>query len=328
MGRIRERFAAGLEWPIVLFLGGVHLLALVLCVLFPSWQGVGVLLLLYLVTGLGVTLGYHRRLTHQSFQATPALDALLAILGLLSGEGPPLFWVTYHRKHHAHSDGPGDPHRPGDGFWWAHGLWMLPRMNNSALGVLYKQYAPDLARKPFYLFLERSYFFWHLGLAAALWLGGWAVGGWWMGMSFLAYGYFLRMVVVLHATWLVNSAAHCWGYRSYATRDESRNNVVVALLSHGEGWHNNHHYSQVAANHGHRWWEVDLTFLCIVVLALLSRLATWLTGGRVRLVHQVRYYDASRHELRTWFRSPVPGAHSARPSLEPAPTSPTCPGCE
>src|SRR5262245_53527469 len=107
-------------------MGGVHLLALGLCVGFPSWQGVGVLVLLYLVTGLGVTLGYHRRLTHQSFQAAPAVDVVLAILGLLSGEGPPLFWVTHHRKHHAHSDGPDDPHRPGDGFWWAHWLWMFP----------------------------------------------------------------------------------------------------------------------------------------------------------------------------------------------------------
>jgi stearoyl-CoA desaturase (delta-9 desaturase) len=168
-------------------------------------------------------------------------------------------------------------------------------MGRRELAPLYVRYAPDLLRDPFLLRLEQSYIGWHLGLALLLLGAGWAAGGLSLGLSWLAYGFALRTVFVLHATWLVNSAAHCWGYRTYDTGDNSRNNAAVALVSLGEGWHNNHHHSPVAANHGHRWWEVDLSFLTILACAALTRLCgqTW--------VRDVKVY--ARGRLATWFRS-------------------------
>ena len=135
---------------------------------------------------------------------------------------------------------------------------------------LFKSFAPDIVRNRSYLFLERTYVYWHLILAVALALTGWLIGGGYLAVSLLAYGFFLRMVVVLHGSWLVNSLSHCRGYRSYETGDASRNNAFVAAVAHGEGWHNNHHHAQRAANHGHRRWEFDLSYLCIVTLACIS----------------------------------------------------------
>lgn len=267
----------------------IHLLALGLCLVYPSWSGLGVGLGLYFLTGFGITVGYHRMLSHRSFLASPYTTRLLAMLGVLAGEGPPIFWVANHRKHHHHSDGPEDPHSPEHGFWWAHWLWIYPRRREVA--ELYDRYAPDMLRDRFWRSLEWSYILWHLALAGLLTAAGWAVGGRALGLSWLGYGFALRIVVVLHSTWLVNSVGHRWGYRNYETTDNSRNNAAVALVSLGEGWHNNHHHSPVAANHGHRWWEVDLSFLLIVGLAWLSRR---------RWVRQVKVYE--RGELRTWFK--------------------------
>ncbi len=287
--------ANGLEWPIVAFLGAVHALALILCVAFPSWQGLVVLVALYLITGLGVTVGYHRKITHQSFRSPQWVEYVLAVLGLLSGEGPPVFWAAIHRQHHKCSDQPDDPHSPMDGFWWSHWLWMLPKIRRRSLGALYSTYAPDLIRQPFYQFLERSYFYWHLGLALLLVAAGWRLGSWRLAMSWFAYGYCLRMLVVLHATWMVNSVSHCWGRRAYETGDRSRNNALVALVAHGEGWHNNHHHAQSAANHGHRWWEFDLSFAVIVLAAVITR--------PFRLVTDVRVYSPRAGRIRTLLKS-------------------------
>lgn len=299
----RQSFARGLEWPIITFLGTVHLLALLLCLTFPSWEGFFLFLALYLVTGLGVTIGYHRKITHQSFRSPLWFEYVLAVLGLLAGEGPPIFWAAIHRQHHNHSDTDQDPHSPHDGFWWAHTLWMLPKFKRTELGRIYTAFVPDLIRHRFYLFLEKTYLFWHLGFAVFLTLAGAWHGSWHTAMSFLGYGYFLRMVVVLHATWMVNSVSHRWGYRNYGTDDDSRNNAVVALFAHGEGWHNNHHHSQVAANHGHSWWEFDLSFLVILLLGMLTWPMGWFGLERWRLVTDVRVYYPRPAKIHLWFQS-------------------------
>jgi fatty-acid desaturase len=299
----RQPFSRGLEWPIVVFLGTVHLLGLALCLAFPSWEGFILFLILYLVTGLGVTVGYHRKVTHQSFRSPLWFEYALAVLGLLAGEGPPIFWAAIHRQHHRHSDGPEDPHSPHDGFWWAHALWMLPKMRRTELGRTYSAYAPDLVRHRFYQFLERTYLYWHLGFAVLLTLAGAWLGSWRMALSFLAYGYFLRMVVVLHATWMVNSVSHRWGYRNYRTDDDSRNNAIVALFAHGEGWHNNHHHSQVAANHGHSWREFDLSFGVILLLGVLTWPLGWIGLNRWRLLTDVRVFSASTGKIQLWLSS-------------------------
>jgi stearoyl-CoA desaturase (delta-9 desaturase) len=282
-----------------MFLGAAHAGALG-ALLVPSRAGVVALVVTYLLTGFGVTAGYHRRLTHRSFKATRAFDRTVAVLGLLSGEGPPIFWVAHHRKHHALSDSEHDPHSPRAGFWWAHCLWMLPRQDRSALGVLYKRWAPDLLKIRFYRVLESTFLYWHLVFAGLLFLTGLWLGGWRTGLSVLLYGFFARMVLVLHSTWLVNSACHRWGYRNHETKDGSRNNPVVALVALGEGWHNNHHHAQGAANHGQRLWEVDLTFLVILALAGASWLLKGLGLERWRLVHGLKV-ETANGDGAVWF---------------------------
>ena len=147
------------------------------------------------------------------------------------------------------------------------------------LGSLCGKTASDLVRDPFYASLETTYFLWHGALLLAVTFAGWAWGGWYMAGSFVAYGFFLRMLLLLHATWMVNSLTHMWGYRSYQTKDQSRNNPLVGLLAQGEGWHNNHHHYQASVNHGHRWWELDFTFLVILLLACASLPLSWIGLG-------------------------------------------------
>lgn len=281
---------AELDWPVLLFLGIAHLSAIPLVLLYPSTAGFCTMMGLYILTGLGVTVGYHRRFSHLSFKAARWFDYILAVLGLLSGEGPPIFWVAHHRKHHKYSDQAEDPHTPNAGFWWSHWLWVFPKKDRKKIGVLYLKYAKDMLQDPFYKSLENSYLFWHAGLAISLFLIGYGFGGVYLGLSLLGYGFFARMLIVLHITWMVNSVCHCWGYRNYETTDRSRNNWLVGILAHGEGWHNNHHHVSAAVNHGHRPWEIDLSFYVIVTLAAISSTFKRLGLPSWQFVHSLKYY--------------------------------------
>ncbi len=229
-----------------------------------TWKGALLFVLLAWISGgLGVCLGYHRLLTHGSFQTYPFMHRFLATLGLLAGEGPPLTWVAVHRRHHQLSDRPGDPHSPRDGRWWSHMLWLFPRPRQPQYAAMIHRYAADLMKDPYMRFLDATFILWHLALGAALFAAGW--WGWDLrtGLSLLVYGMFLRLVWVLHVTWAVNSASHIWGYRNYEIADNSRNLWWVGLLAWGEGWHNNHHAFPGSARHGHRWWEIDATYMTI-----------------------------------------------------------------
>ena len=261
----------------LLFLSLVQIAAIPLAILYPSVPGFLVLVGLYLFTGVGVTVGYHRRLCHHSFEANKGVDYLLALVGMLSGEGPPIFWVAFHRKHHQYSDLPQDPHSPRDGFWWAHWLWLFQKCDRQQLGTLYLKYASDLLGDRFYQFLEKTYILWHIGSILFFFLLGYVWGGIYLGVSLVTYGVVLRMLMVLHATWMVNSICHCWGYRNYDTPDRSYNNWMVAWLNGGEGWHNNHHHASAAVNHGQYPWEFDFSYWVIVFLAAVSQ---WL--GQIR----------------------------------------------
>lgn len=287
-----------IEWPIVGYMAVLHAGAAILCLRFPSWTAVGVAGACYLLTGFGITVGYHRLLTHASFSCAPWVERALAVIGLLAGEGPPLYWVMNHRKHHKHSDGPGDPHSPRDSFAWSHWLWLFRKHQRAETGRDYARWIPKLARQGFYRWLESHYLWLQAGSGLALFAAGHAVGSWYMAFSFLGYAYFLRTVLVLHATWLVNSLAHTSGSRRYDSHDESRNNVFVAVVALGEGWHNNHHHVPVAANHGHAWWEVDASFLVILLLACVSRLVP---RSGARPVWSVKVYRPGTARLETWF---------------------------
>ena len=259
-----------LDWPVVLWICGIHLAAVV-APFFFTWSGLAICLTLYWVTGsLGVCLGYHRLLTHGSFSTTPGVRFFYALLGGISGEGSAITWVANHRKHHAFSDQEGDPHTPREGGLWSHMLWMFPRRDPVALAAHVKRWAPDLERDPAMRFLDRTFLLWHVLIGLTLLgLGTWLYGPY-TGVSWLLWGLAVRMVIVFHVTWLVNSATHIWGYRNYETSDDSRNLWWVGLLAFGEGWHNNHHAFQRMAKHGHRWWEVDVTYWAILAMEKLG----------------------------------------------------------
>jgi fatty-acid desaturase len=253
-----------LAWGPLIWIGGLHLgAALAFYWGFFSWSGLAICLFLHWLTGgIGICLCYHRLLTHRSFALRPAwLEYLLTIIGTCASEGGPIGWVADHRRHHAHSDDEDDTHTPNEGFGWAHmGWWMKVEESSEHSPEYYEKWAPDLYRDPVHRWLERCHIIFPLLLLVALY----AVGG----MTWLVWGGFVRSVFVLHSTWLVNSASHIWGYRSHVTRDKSTNLWWVALLTYGEGWHNNHHAYQTSARHGLRWWEVDLTYITIWMMKL------------------------------------------------------------
>ncbi len=265
---VAELWNRGIDWPVVIWIAVVHILALV-APFFFSWQGVLVCAALCVITGSGgVCMGYHRCLTHGSFKTYRPVRWLLAFLGGLSGEGSALTWVANHRKHHHFSDKEGDPHSPRDGKWWSHMLWFMPNFGQRWHKDLVAKYAPDIMkdkvmRALHYLFLPS-----HIGLGVILYLVGQfgtviGLGGWRAGLSMVFWGLGVRMVYVLHVTWMVNSATHIWGSRRYDTTDDSRNLWWVGILAFGEGWHNNHHAYQRVASQGHRWWEIDFTYYMI-----------------------------------------------------------------
>lgn len=249
-------------WPAFLFIIGVHLFALAGFFTF-SWQALAVCLGLHWLTGgLGITLTYHRLLTHRSFQVPKPLEYALVVIASLACQGGPISWVGVHRLHHAKSDQPGDPHSPRDGWFWAHMGWCLHKNKVIDHYEQYSKLAPDLAKDPVHRFLDKYFIVWTLLLGAGLY----AWGGW----SFVVWGIFVRLVLVYHSTWLVNSATHIWGYRTYKTGEDSTNLWWVALLSYGEGWHNNHHAFQTSARHGLKWWEFDTTYVVIKFLEALG----------------------------------------------------------
>jgi fatty-acid desaturase len=215
----------------------------------------------YCTGALGITLCFHRTLTHRSLRLRKPLEYLLAVFGTLSLQGDPIRWVAVHRKHHAHADHDGDPHTIQRGFWWAHFDWLY--RNNVAMPTddEIRRYAPDLYAEPFYRALAWLALPLQLALGVALFL----IGGW----PFVVWGMFGRLVFAYHSTWFVNSAAHMLGYRTFRTNDESTNCWWVALLSFGEGWHNNHHAFPFSARHGLKWYELDLTWWQIRLLQVV-----------------------------------------------------------
>jgi stearoyl-CoA desaturase (delta-9 desaturase) len=252
----------GVNWTTFITMVVFHAGAVAALFMF-TWQALAACLLLWWVSGsLGIGVGYHRLLTHRGFKTPKAVEYALTACGLLALEAGPIAWVVTHRIHHAHTDAPGDPHTPRDGSWWAHVGWILKGTAQSYGPEVCARYAPDLMKDPVHRWFERLYYVPLVVLGAAL-LG---VGGWPM----LFWGVFLRVTLNLHATWLVNSATHLWGGRRFDTKDDSRNSWWVALLTWGEGWHNNHHAHPTAAKHGLAWYELDVNWWGIRTLELLG----------------------------------------------------------
>lgn len=244
------------------FIIAFHLIA-ILGIFTFSWKALAICLLLHFVTGcLGITLCFHRLLTHRSFKVPKWLEYFLSLCGSLALQGGPITWVAVHRQHHLHSDNDLDPHSPKHGFFWSHMEWTLRKVRGVETIDDKRKLAPDLANEFFYMATEGFGPLLNLGLGYLLYfLGGW---------SFVIWGIFVRLVLVYHSTWLVNSASHIWGYQSFKSNDTSRNNWFVALIAYGEGWHNNHHAFQTSAIHGLKHNEFDPTYFIISLFKKLG----------------------------------------------------------
>jgi fatty-acid desaturase len=229
-----------------------------------SWKALAVTVFLWWVAGsLGVGMGFHRLLTHRGYKVPKWVEYFQTLCGVLSLEGGQIDWVVTHRIHHAHTEQSGlDPHTPRDGKWWSHMGWILRGTAQQHSEEVMRRYAPDLMRDRFHVLVNKVYWIPLVALGIALF----AFGGW----SMLFWGIFLRVTVNLHATWLVNSATHLWGKRRFKTTDDSTNLWWVALLTFGEGWHNNHHAHPRAARHGLAWYEIDLNWWGIRTMQLLG----------------------------------------------------------
>jgi fatty-acid desaturase len=228
-----------------------------------TWTNLFAALALYWVAGgLGISMGYHRLHTHRGFKTFKPFEYFLAICGTLTLEGGPIFWVAIHRLHHQYSDQLEDPHTPRVSGFWAHLGWILFGQAHHNDTARMARYAPDLAKEPFYRWLTRYHWLPLTVLGFTLL----AIGGW----GLVNWAIFLRVVLGLHSTWLVNSATHLWGRRRFATKDDSRNSWWVALLTFGEGWHNNHHAHPTSARHGLAWYELDMTWIQLRLLQALG----------------------------------------------------------
>jgi len=244
------------------FMTMFHLGAIAALFMF-SWKGVIAAVVLWWMSGsLGIGMGYHRLLTHRGYKCPKWVEYFLTTCGALALEGGPMFWVATHRVHHQNSDAEGDPHSPRDGGFWAHMGWIMTgrAIHNHSDAML--PYVPDLRKDKFHVWISN----WHwlpqvvVGIALLV-FGGWSVMFW---------GVFVRTTVGLHATWLVNSATHMWGRQRFLTGDTSRNSFWVAMLTFGEGWHNNHHAHAQSARHGLAWYEFDMTWYGICALRMLG----------------------------------------------------------
>ncbi|MGZ3598730.1 MAG: acyl-CoA desaturase [Ktedonobacterales bacterium] len=266
---MRHTLARHIYQTIVLLIVIVPLLATGLAVRLVwqravHWSDLALLATMYTLVAIGVTVGYHRMLTHRSFTPHPIVKFVLLVLGSMALEGDAIQWTATHTKHHALADRPGDPHSPLDGFFHAHLGWIFAETDADP-----RRYCRHLLRDRLVLFVSRTHLLWVvLAMAIPFAIGG-VLGGWAGALTGLLWGGLVRQFLTHHVTWSVNSICHTFGKRAFETNDASRNEWIVGLLALGEGWHNNHHAFPRSAFHGLRWWQFDLAGY---VIRLLERL--------------------------------------------------------
>jgi fatty-acid desaturase len=293
----RDRtFKTPINWTTTYFMVMFHVGAIG-ALFFISWKALLLAFVLWWLAGsLGIGMGYHRLLTHRGYKTPKWMEYFLTTCGSLALEGGPIAWVATHRIHHQNTDAEGDPHSPRDGGFWAHMGWIITgkAMHSNTEELL--PYVPDLRKDRFHMWISK----WHWVPLAIL--GGilYLLGG----LPFVLWGIFFRVVHGMHATWLVNSATHMWGSRRFATKDDSRNSFWVAILTFGEGWHNNHHAYAVAAKHGIAWYEIDVNWWGISALKLLG--LAW----DIKLPRLTKEPEAV-------LGAAIPGALDAEEALEP-----------
>jgi stearoyl-CoA desaturase (Delta-9 desaturase) len=255
-----EKSLDRISWGKSLPFFAVHLVALATPFVAPiSWRWAALAAALYVARIFGITAGYHRYFSHRSFRTSRGFQLALAVLGTTSTQKGPLWWAAHHRDHHRFSDGPEDVHSPLErGFWWSHVGWIL----STRYDATRLERVKDLARFPELRWLDR----WHLVPPITLATILFVAGGW----PALLWGYFVSTVFTWHGTFLINSLAHVLGRPRYETGDGSRNNLALALLTLGEGWHNNHHFYPASARQGFFWWEIDLSWYALRALSAVG----------------------------------------------------------
>lgn len=271
--------SGGIYWRYAIAVGGYHVLGLLAFDPWVfSWQGVVLAIVgVYVFGGVGINLCYHRLLSHRSFSTPLWLEHVFAVIAVCCLEDTPARWVAIHRKHHHQSDEQPDPHSPLVSLFWSYVGWLfIENAENTRINI-YNRYARDIMRDRFYVLVERLYVwiilgswvvFFAAGFAGALLAGDSLAAAAKFGASIWLWGVVVRTIAVWHITWSGNSFPHLWGYRNYETNDNSRNNFLVAIITSGEGWHNNHHADPNSASNSHRWWELDLTYLFLRLLVL------------------------------------------------------------
>ena len=260
------------------FLGVIAAIILLWQIGWMGWLYLGLFVGGWLLTGLGITVGFHRLLTHRSFETHGWIKAFWAGLGALAIEGSPLVWCAVHRKHHQHSDEEGDPHSPhlhGQGWWNAilgfvhsHTGWLFGRVWSDQT---VKRFVPDLLGQPLLVKINRYYLLFVIAsLAIPTLIGGLATMSLSGALLGLIWGGLARVFFTHHVTWSINSICHIFGSQEYDSGDDSRNNLIFGILGHGEGWHNNHHAFPTSARHGLKWWQFDLSWLIIRGMQLVG----------------------------------------------------------
>lgn len=250
------------NWQTIIFVSLFHVVALAAFFTF-SWTNLAATVILWWIgASWGVGIGYHRLLTHRGFTASKWMTRFLATCATLAVQSGPISWVTTHRIHHAFTDLEKDPHSPRNGVWWSHIGWIFEGVAQLQPESVRRKYSPDLMKDPYLVFIDKYYWVTTVVAAAALY----AIGG----FPMVVWAVFVRVVVSWHFTWLVNSATHLWGSRRFETRDDSRNNGWVALVTFGEGWHNNHHAIPRSARHGLTAREIDVNWIQLKAMEKLG----------------------------------------------------------
>ncbi len=277
------------DWIRIIPFIGLHLACLGVFVVGVSTAAFAVFLASYFLRMFAITAFYHRYFSHRTFRTSRPVQFLFALIGASATQRGPLWWAAHHRHHHKHADTDDDVHAPRHGFWWSHMGWFLCRENFKTRA----EQIPDLIVYPELRWLDRYDLIVPLIYALLLFLLGaglnrWAPGLETSGWQILVWGYFVSTVALIHVTLTINSLAHVWGSRRYATRDDSRNNFILALFTLGEGWHNNHHHFPGSARQGFYWWEVDASYYLLKMMSWVGLVhGLKLVPGRIREARRV-----------------------------------------
>ncbi len=251
-----------IQWVTIFFVTTFHIMAIGALFTF-SWSNLLAAAITWWIAGSwGIGMGYHRLLTHRGFKSSKAVEYFLSFCGTLGLQSGAINWVTTHRMHHAFTETDKDPHSPHNGTYWAHMGWIFRGTAQNQDEATQMRYSPDLMRDKVHVFMSKYYYVTPIIAAVILF----AIGG----FPMVLWGIFLRQVIGWHSTWLVNSATHLWGTRRFETRDDSRNNGLIAALTFGEGWHNNHHAHPRSAKHGLTWYEFDVNWLQLKAMEKLG----------------------------------------------------------